>query len=239
MRGPLLAALCLAAPAAAQDPLVALPQAYKRVLENEWVKVVRVHYEPNEKLKAHDHTESAAAYVYLNDGGPVIFTHDYGAATRPATREGSFRLYRAIKETHTVENTSPLPSDFLRVEFKTEPLEANRLNGRYHREPNPTGELFEKTQFENGQIRATRYVLPPGKTMELKALAEPALFVALTAGAFRATLAPGTTPAEISMPAGAVRWIPAGMLATVENAGAAAAELLRFDLKTKPQPPLR
>jgi hypothetical protein len=41
------------------------------------------------------------------------------------------------------------------------------------------------------------------------------------------------------MPAGAVRWIPAGMLATVENAGASAAELLRFDLKTKPQPPLR
>jgi quercetin dioxygenase-like cupin family protein len=239
MRRALLAIACLAVPAAAQDPLVTLPQAYKRVLENEWVKVVRVHYEPNEKLPSHDHTESAAAYVYLNNGGPVIFTHDYGAATRPATREGSFRLYRAIKETHTVENTSALPSDFLRVEFKTEPLEANRLNGRYHREPNPTGELFEKTQFENAQIRATRYVLPPGKTMELAALAEPALFVALTAGAFRATIAPGTPATDISMQPGAVRWIPVGTQASVENAGSDAAELLRFDLKTKPQLPLR
>jgi hypothetical protein len=235
----LLAVACLAVPATAQDPLVALPKAYKLVLENEWIKVVRVHYEPNEKLPAHDHTESAAAYVYLNNGGPVIFTHDYGAATRPATREGSFRLYRAIKETHTVENTSALPSDFLRVEFKTEPLEASRLNGRYHREPNPTGELFEKTQFENGQLRATRYVLPPGKTMELKALAEPALFVALTAGAFRATLSPGTPATPIFLQQGGVRWIPVGMLASVENAGSETAELLRFDLKTKPLLPLR
>jgi quercetin dioxygenase-like cupin family protein len=230
------AALYLAAPAAAQDPLLTLPQAYKRVFENEWVKVVRVHYEPNEKLPAHAHTESAAAYVYLNNGGPVTFTHDYGAATRPATREGSFRLYRAITETHTVENTSALPSDFLRVEFKTEPLEANRMSGRYHREPHPAGELFEKTQFENAQIRATRYLVPAGKTLELKALAEPALFVALTAGDFRATLAAGTPATEISLPQGGVRWIPMGTEARVENAGSQTAELLRFDLKTKPQP---
>jgi hypothetical protein len=230
---------CLASAAPPQDPLVALPKAYKLVFENEWVKVVRVHYEPHETLPTHDHTESAAAYVYLNDGGPVIFKHGYGAVTRPATREGSFRVYKAVKETHEVENASALPSDFLRVEFKTEPLESNRLNGRYHREAVPAGESFEKTQFENAQIRATRYVVASGKSFELKSLAEPALFVALTAGAFRATLAPGTPPADITMAPGAVRWIPLGTQATVENAGAAAAELLRFDLKTTPPKPTR
>ena len=57
---------------------------------------MRVHYGPHEKIPAHDHTERAAAYVYLNDGGPVIFKHiglDYGPVTRPATKAGSFRLY--------------------------------------------------------------------------------------------------------------------------------------------------
>ncbi len=35
---------------AAQDPVATLPAAYKLVLENEWVKVTRVHYAPNVKL---------------------------------------------------------------------------------------------------------------------------------------------------------------------------------------------
>ena len=77
--------------ALAQDPLKVAPQAYKLESENEWVKVMRVHYGPHEKIPPHDHTERAAAYVYLNDGGPVIFKHiglEYGAVTRPATKAG-------------------------------------------------------------------------------------------------------------------------------------------------------
>src|SRR5947208_15484784 len=83
----------------AQDPFKVAPQAYKLQFENEWVKVTRVHYAPHEKIPAHEHTLTAAAYVYLNDGGPVVFNHvdkDYGAITRPATKAGSFRLYRAV-----------------------------------------------------------------------------------------------------------------------------------------------
>ena len=33
----------------AQDPLKVAPQAYKLEFENEWVKVMRVHYDPHEK----------------------------------------------------------------------------------------------------------------------------------------------------------------------------------------------
>ena len=95
-----LAALVWARAASAQDPLVLLPKAYKLVLENDWVKVVRVHYAPHEKLPMHDHTEQAAAYVYLNDCGPVTFKHDWGELTRPATKAGSFRVYHAVQEIH-------------------------------------------------------------------------------------------------------------------------------------------
>jgi hypothetical protein len=65
----------------AQDPMKVAPQAYKLEFENEWVKVVRVHYGPRENIPAHNHTERASAYVYLSDGGPVIFKHiglEYG-----------------------------------------------------------------------------------------------------------------------------------------------------------------
>src|SRR5919201_1094271 len=81
--------------ALAQDPLKTLPQNYKLEFENDWVKVVRVHYGAKEKIPEHDHTETGAAYVYLNDSGPVIFKHiglSYGAITRPETRAGSFRI---------------------------------------------------------------------------------------------------------------------------------------------------
>src|SRR5215475_13236864 len=91
--------LLLTIAASAQDPLKVAPQAYKLEFENEWVKVMRVHYGPHEKIPAHDHTERAAAYVYLNDGGPVIFKHiglAYGAVTRLEPKAGSFRLYKAI-----------------------------------------------------------------------------------------------------------------------------------------------
>src|SRR5690242_17028011 len=93
--------VCLLAVAAfPQDPLKTLPNAYKLEFENEYVRVVRVHYAPHEKLPAHEHTLTASAYVYLSDGGPVVFNHidkDYGAVTRPATKAGSFRVYHGIQ----------------------------------------------------------------------------------------------------------------------------------------------
>src|SRR4029453_13972013 len=147
--------------ASAQDPLRVAPQAYKLEFENEWVKVMRVHYGPHEKIPAHDHTERAATYVYLNDGGPGIFKPiglAHGAVTRPETKAGSFRLYKALKEAHEVENTSDLPSDFLRVEFKTRMIDEKTLRGRFHGESWPAGENYQKAQFEDEQIRVTRLV---------------------------------------------------------------------------------
>src|ERR1700741_4793246 len=146
--GVALAIVCLiGTDVVAQDPLKALPQAYKLQFENDWVKVTRVHYGPHERLPAHQHTQTGSAYVYLNDSGPVVFKHiglAYGAVTRPATKAGSFRLYRGLTEIHEVENLSEKPSDFLRVEFKTEPINDKSLQGRFYREAYPAGENFQK-----------------------------------------------------------------------------------------------
>ena len=88
----LLCGLAATTAASAQDPLKVAPRAYRLQFENEWVKVTRVHYGPREKVPVHDHSRWPAAYVYLNDAGPVIFRHvgwDHPVLTRPPTRAGS------------------------------------------------------------------------------------------------------------------------------------------------------
>src|SRR5262249_13679488 len=229
-----------ALPAAAQDPVKVAPQAYKLDFENDWVKVLRVHYAPKEHLPEHDHPATAAAYVYLNDSGPVIFKHiglSYGAITRPAVKARSFRLWYAVKETHEVENPGDTPSDFLRVEFKTDPVNDKSLRGKFQPEEYPQDgapENFQKVQFENEQIRATRLVVAPRKKIAVSTGAtEPALLVALTPASFKFTKGKDK-PSKLPLDTGKTEWIEQGVLIEIENTGGAPAELLRFDLKTKP-----
>jgi len=223
--------------ASAQDPLKVAPQAYKLEFENEWVMVTRVHYGPYEKIPEHDHTERSSAYVYLNDGGPIIFKHinlPYADITRKETKAGSFRLYKGLKEVHAVENPTGIPSDFLRVEFKTEPVNDQSLRGKFYRESYPQGENFHKVQFENEQIRITRLVIAPRASLEVSANAtEPALFVALTPSRFKARGQKNKT-ARISLEQGRTHWLSVNQRQQLENIGGGAAELLRFEFKTKP-----
>jgi hypothetical protein len=232
--------LLLAAPALAQDPVKVAPQAYKLDFENDWVKVLRVHYAAKEKIPEHDHPATGAAYVYLNDSGPVIFKHiglSYGAITRPAVKARSFRVWYAVKETHEVENTGDTPSDSVRIEFKTEPANAMSLRGKFQPEEYPqdgAAENFQKIQFENEQIRVTRLAVAPHKKLAVSTAAnEPALLVTLTPANFKFKEGKAK-PSILSLDAGNTRWIEQGAMVEFENAGGAPAELLRFDLKTKP-----
>ena len=227
--------LCLlAVNAIAQDPLQLLPNAYKLEFENEWVKIVRVHYAPHEKLPAHEHTPTASAYVYLSDGGPVVFNHkEYYAVTRPATKAGSFRVYKGLQEHHEVENQSDLPSDFLRVEFKTEPVDEKSLKGRFYREDFPVDQNYQKVQFENEQIRITRLVCAPRKTLELSSgSSQPALLIALSSVAFKKEQAKGKAQ-PLKLGVGQTAWIPEDRRERFQNIANAPAEVLRFDFKTR------
>jgi hypothetical protein len=233
-------ASALVVPIAAQDALKTVPESYKHQFENDWVRIVRVHYPPHAKLPAHTHTSLACAYVYLNDSGPVIFKHigtDYGASTRPPTKAGAFRLYRGLEELHEVENTSPLPSDFLRVEFKTDTTDPRSLRGKFFREPVAAGENAERVQFENVQIRATRLIVAPGRNLEVTTTAtEPAVFIALTPAALK-VVEGGAAAKAVTLTPGQERWLGAGRRQRLENSGDAPAEFLRFDLKTSPRRP--
>jgi hypothetical protein len=213
---------------AAHDPVITLPDAYKLQFENEWVKVVKVTYAPHARLPVHAHNERAAAYVYLNDSGPVVFRHvgkDYGSVTRPPTKARAFRLYKGVVEDHEVESLSPVASEFLRVEFKTEAKEPDTLRGRFYSEPDPTGERTEQLQFDNAQVRITRLTLAPTRHARVATTpGEPALLIALMPGEVNGTL----------LAAGQERWLAMNQTEDVQNTGSTDIELLRFDFKSPP-----
>jgi hypothetical protein len=201
----------------AQDAAGTLPDNYKVEFENELVRVTRVHYGPHAKLPAHTHTSLASAYVYLNDSGPVAFKHvgaEYGAVTRKPTRARSYRLYRGIKEIHEVENLSSLPSEFLRVEFKTDPVDPKTLRGVFL-PPAAAIAPAELVEFENAQLRVSRLTAPPGQSIPVAEADHPSAIVSLTAGE-----------------AGKVTWVPKARAHTVSTATPVALEALRFLLKT-------
>jgi hypothetical protein len=222
----------------AQDPLKVAPESYKLEFENDWVRVVRVHYGPRARIPVHDHPRWAAAYVYLNDAGEVVFKHkgssDRGAVTRPPTKAGGFRLYKAVKEVHEVENLGDTPSDFLRVEFKTKPVGESTLRGRYYREDSSGNENYQKVQFENDQIRITRIICAAGQTLELAAdTGQPTLFVALTRGSLSLSDLNGSLT-KLDVTPGQTKWFGSEEPQRLKNLVATNAEFLRFDFKTAP-----
>jgi hypothetical protein len=203
--------LCLVLP-------LQLPSAYTKEFENDWVRVTRVIYPPQATLPTHAHNSLAAAYVYLNDAPPVIFRHhgvSYGAVTRPATKAGGVRLYRGIAEEHEVVNTGDIASEFLRVEFKTDPKSVQPLVGRFFSVSTPSAENLVKVQFENDQIRMTRIVVAAGQSLDLaQTPSHPSLLVALMSGK--------------------TRWMDAAGEQRLRNEAAAPGEWLRFEFKTAP-----
>ncbi len=98
-----------------QDPTTSLPDAYKVQFENDYVRVVRVHYDAGAKLPEHTHPGGTTVYVYLNDSEGVVFSHVGGsnrAVTRPAVKAGAIRIASGPEEHHTAENTSSTAERF-------------------------------------------------------------------------------------------------------------------------------
>ena len=213
-----LISIAMTVGAAAQEGTATLPRNYQLRFENSWVKVTAVHYGPNEQLPGHTHTPNPSAYVYLNDAGPVIFRHVGGsAATRPATKAGALRVYRGLEEVHEVANTTATPSEFLRVELKTEGRDPATFRGKFERPPVSTEPIIH---VDHPQVRISRVWVEPGQQLVIAAHTQPALVIALAPGDGRA--------------AGQERWVAAGQSTTLANTGSSAIDFLRFDFKTRP-----
>jgi len=117
--------------------------------ENNWVRVVRVHYSPHEKTEIHDHPGMPTVYIYLTDGGRLRLGHDGAEPTvRPPVKLGGIRFQKGVFERHWVEELDGVDSQYLRVELKTEPVDLPEQDLR--RAP------ADKAPYESGMLRILR-----------------------------------------------------------------------------------
>jgi hypothetical protein len=89
------------APVAKLDPAVVDTRHYKVELENDHVRVLRVHYGPRETGAEHEHILNRVV-VYLND--------------QPGAKADDVRMSGAA--THTEQNASDQPADRIAIEIK-------------------------------------------------------------------------------------------------------------------------
>ena len=88
-------------PATKLDPVAVDPQHYKVEFENEFVRVLRVHFGPNERGATHEHILNRVVF-YVND--------------QPNAAADDVRISGAA--THAESNDSARPADRLAVEVK-------------------------------------------------------------------------------------------------------------------------
>lgn len=219
-----------------QDPFTVAPDAYKRQFENDWVRVVRVHYEPREKIASHDHPELPTVFVYLRNSGPVRFIHtgdEKFTLVRPEIQAGGFRLGRGVKETHEVESLSDVQTDFLRVELKTEKADVQTFRGRFPPVAHTTAKSSQAARFENGLARILRITCAARDKCTTDRIASPSLLVAITPAHLKTAFNDGSA-VDKKMEPGETLWLEAGNQLRLENTGSGPAEFLRIELKTRP-----
>lgn len=171
----------ITAVASPQDPLQLLPNNYSLAFQNEFVRVIRVRYAANEKLPLHDHSDKPTIYVYLNDSGPVRFSHIEQhpfSLVRPPEKAGTFRFSPGRLEKHTVENLGAVASDFLRVELRQLPL---GYPGKSFRSPQEFDASHDcvRVEFDEPLIKIERVVAAAGHVTALESPHTRALLVAL------------------------------------------------------------
>jgi hypothetical protein len=189
-----------------QDPTKSLPDAYKVQFENDYARVVRVHYAAGAKLPDHTHPAGATLYVYLNDSDGVVFKHSSSsnrAVTRPPVKAGAIRVASGPEEHHTAENNAATASDFLRIQLKSAAGGARSVR---RLQPN-------ENTFENKQIRITRIALEQHDEQTITAK-EPALL--------------------IEWPSGEETWLDAGASRPIANHDARTVNYIRIDFLTRP-----
>jgi len=222
-----LLAVCVsvsAAPALPQDPLIAFPKNYKLILDNDDVSVIRVHYDPHEKIGVHDHSKFPTIYVYLDDAGQVRFTHDETPPfimARPPVKQGSFRISPGRVERHSVENQSDQSSDFLRIELKKIPLE-NTLHPVRGTVPATLVAGVEEA-VSAPELTIQRIVCR--QTPCVGAASAPTLLVAISPASITTPNHPG-----IDMKPGEVLWLSTAQPLQVEAESGVPAHLLQISL---------
>jgi hypothetical protein len=129
---PVRAVIALLSPIAvmAQDPYRVGCDHYHLAFENPWVRATRVTYGPHQTAPVHRHPPTpTTVYVYVTGGGVMRFRHVTGEHVagididRKPVQAGAIRFAHGAPETHSVEYLGDAPTEYVRIELRTEPLD--------------------------------------------------------------------------------------------------------------------
>ncbi len=186
---------CLAIRISAQDPYLTAGDHYHLVFENAWARASQVTYRPRETAPIHDHSLTPTAiYIYVTDGGEFRFKHMTGmkvpgtVITRPAVKAGAIRFAHSAPETHSVEYLGDAPTEYIRIELRTE---ARDLPIRNIRIPPPVMDPTKSAvlnEFENGQVRILRVVCAAGEKCPASKNPDDPAIVTVMAGPEKGTV---------------------------------------------------
>ena len=216
----LLALACIAIFASGQDPYLVAGDHYHLVFENAWARASRVIYGPHETAPVHDHSLTPTAiYIYVTDGGEFRFKHMTGfkiagtVITRPAVKAGAIRFAHSAPETHSVEYLGDAPTEYIRIELRTEARDVPVRNIRISPPVMDPSKSAVLNEFENGQVRILRVVCAAGEKCPASKNPDDPAIVTIMTGPDR----------------GAVRWWPKGEKGPLDE--------VRVELKTDPVKP--
>jgi quercetin dioxygenase-like cupin family protein len=141
----------LAAPVAlAQDPVSVDAKHYKVMVENDQVRVLRIHYNVKEKSVMHEHP--AAVVVFLNTSKAKFTLPDGSSVTDGGGKAGSVRFTDAGK--HLPENIGSTPVEAILVELK-----GKSSGSTVSADPVKVDPSRHKVEFENDKVRVLRIKL--------------------------------------------------------------------------------
>ena len=211
----------LAAPVAlAQDPVQVDAKHYKVMLENDQVRVLRIHYNAKEKSVMHEHP--AAVVVFLNTSKAKFTMPDGTSTTDGGGKAGSVRFTPAGK--HLPEDIGTTPIDAVLVELKGKPGGSSAVA----LDPVKVDPTHHKVVAENDQVRVLRIKFGPrAKTKQHEHPNSVAVF--LTDVTAKITGGDGKTR-DSNGKRGEAIWAPAEKH-SVSNAAAKPAEIILVELK--------
>ena len=217
-----------AARAQALDPLVADPQHYQLEVENQWVRVIREHMGPNEKMPMHQHPGPGAVIVFLTDRHNRLTAPD---GTSQELRNHAGDLMWSMPSTHRGENLTSAPFEAVQIEprrpaGRTVPataldkLDATLVDPQHYH-----------VELENEYVRVLRVNI--GAHEKLRMHTHPntgAILVQLTDQNLRLTLSDGTVR-DSRYAAKQVRWVDPGIAHQDENLSGIPLTFIRIELK--------
>jgi len=149
--------IALAAPMAlAQDPVKVDANHYKVILENDQVRVLRIHYNPKEKSVMHEHP--ASVVVFLNNSKAKFTLPDGSTTTDGGGKAGQVRFTDAGK--HLPEDIGATPIEAVLVELKG----ASGTGSAVALDPVKVDPTRHKVEVENDKVRVLRIKIKAADT---------------------------------------------------------------------------